>query len=139
MTTDRKKRDMPVQAFRAWVDPLQRMITPDSVCANGDIVYDTQHFTPEQYWLLRGTGQEDIHGDQIFEGDLIRFCNPFTQGLPLFFEIRYGDGNYDKGQSPYQGFYFVDLRSQDSDGWGFLLYKTDHIEIIGNLYEGLKR
>ena len=82
----------------------------------GDYYPDWDNVIPET--VGRYTGQQDIHYDRIFEGDIVRKT---VDGKELIGKVEYADGAF--------GVRFADGSGQ------FLCFFENCCEIIGNIYD----
>jgi uncharacterized phage protein (TIGR01671 family) len=115
--------------FRAFIDDKdcdeKLMIYQGTPCdyfmlSNGEgfmIVRDYEHYMPEvSFKIMQYTGLKDKNGKEIYEGDVLKY--PGYKNLEIWFE---------------DGAFLVGKRNE-SDQHVFQS-KTDHMEIIGNIYE----
>lgn len=118
--------------FRAWDEDNRRMLSADYLCETGlGWVFNNDGFIPMQY-----IGRKDIHGREIYEGDIVRGrCATkrvfVCQGLQLanaMGKVLVGKIAY---STSYAQFYFT----TDDITYLDLLMGLNDVEVIGNIYE----
>lgn len=100
--------------FRAWDKELKKWSDDPLADAVKDIKFNTD------YVWSQFTGKYDIHGTEIYEGDIVRFQR--REGEAFIGEIAYIEE---------YGAYFV-IHSGISDNQ---LYAFSQYEVIGNIFE----
>lgn len=67
---------------------------------------------PDRFTLVRFTGLQDIHGKDIYEGDILEYVGQYNRRRVVEWKVSYNRA-----------------------GWNFGIGKTPCWEIVGNIYE----
>jgi len=122
-------------AFRAYKPKTEELI----YCAEGALIKTTIAFAPEGRWsihlhsdpkvilanyeeciLMRGSGQPDSNGLEIYEGDIVQDLSTFPLGL--------GCGDYVTAAIIYKsGLFYEDYFKQP-------IYFYDNLEVVGDVF-----
>lgn len=86
---------------------------------NGDLMTLKCGF-PDELVLMQYTGLKDKNGKEIYEGDIVKYCEEYIQEDL----IKWSNGIIEYGGSGFK-----------IDGKGELDFYGDDIEIIGNVYQ----
>ncbi|QBX24865.1 phage uncharacterized protein TIGR01671 [Streptococcus equinus] len=127
---------MRVPKFRAWLKPEQRMIgVYEMTFIDNEVLIisdDMDFYTDDEFKLMQFTGLHDVHGKEVFEGDLI--ATPFEEdGL---FEVHMDTvaGVYTKSTLTGKVQFIEDLDSLE-ELEGSKAEFAEYIEVKGNIYE----
>ena len=128
-----------IPKFRAWDEHGKRMIgwydraflESDNCCYLCDIPLKYVGDPTNMYIYMQFTGAKDMHGTDIYEGDIIRKeeCSPDDPAFGHYGSI--GTIQYDVDV---MGFIVVSEDDGFYDNTG-VIFSFDEIEVIGNIYE----
>ena len=109
----------------------QRMVY-DFIALDGDgfSYYDTEFTDADEIFLMMFIGKQDKHGTDIYEGDVVTFMGNYCDKKYLgkhSAEIIWDEHSC--------GFFF---KMENGELLGINNYKDGTLEIIGNIYEGVK-
>nr|UVY07305.1 MAG: YopX protein [Bacteriophage sp.] len=117
--------------FRAWVKWDKRMLPVKS------IIFETNRVSVrlrERFWistefneieLMESTGLHDIHGKEVFEGDIVKIpedYDKFGRNAGEILKVAFNNGCFR-------------LKRPNSKGRGFYFEDDNTVEVIGNIYE----
>lgn len=116
--------------FRAWLKEEKRMTDVNEMTfIDGEayLISDvTDFYAYEEFKLMQSTGLKDKNGNEIFEGDIVKY--------------KYKKGTF-TDIATYSKFYaFFGLKDDTGDlicsfDWLLENIKQDDIEVVGNIYE----
>lgn len=104
--------------FRAWDLGAEQMYDWESIK-----LHFSEHIDHEMVVVMQYTGLKDVHGTEIYEGDIVHMhsvmpgCDIDEKGIVKFIECA-----------------FLFEKTDGSDGWSIFNEATE-IEVIGNIYE----
>ncbi len=117
--------------FRAWVKWDKRMLPVKS------IIFETNRVSVrlrERFWistefneieLMESSGLHDIHGKEVFEGDIVKIpenYDKFGRNAGEILKVAFDSGCFR-------------LKRPNSKGRGFYFEDDNMVEVIGNIYE----
>lgn len=116
------------QKFRAWDRIKKRMFLVLEIDYENELVSD------ETYWntipfddvkLMQFTGLHDVHGKEVFEGDIVKIpedYDKFGRNAGEILKVAFDSGCFR-------------LKRPNSKGRGFYFEDDNTVTIIGNIYE----
>lgn len=111
--------------FRAWNKEARELGLFDlsNVCAHGAYIYTDRgnHFDSDMP-IMQWTGLKDKNGVDLFEGDLVRYFNIYSNDYVIE-EVRYHDGKFLPMVTVEEGYNAIEK------------YRANDFEVIGNIYE----
>jgi uncharacterized phage protein (TIGR01671 family) len=113
--------------FRAWDMDRGVMVIPDWISYDGDVYDDVSDLGPchsESYVLMQFTGFIDINGEEIYEGDILKYG----------YIVTFIDGSDLRQLGMDSGFY---AQRDGYESWSMLEVGAEY-EVIGNIYEDSK-
>lgn len=123
---------MRVPKYRAWLKKEQRMIDvfamtffEDDICNVSDYNYD--FYTEDEFELMQSTGLHDVHGKEVFEGDIVKIpedYDKFGRNAGEILKVAFNNGCFR-------------LKRPNSKGRGFYFEDDNMVEVIGNIHEGV--
>lgn len=121
--------------FRAWLkkEKIMVLIEPIEIIHflkkyrfDDGLIDDGCYFLKEEYFLMQFTGLKDLHGKEIYEGDILKIPSGY-----------FGDSFYKEslGIIEYLEDGFYPRNPYDKDGTTWQDFNWGRTEIIGNIYE----
>jgi uncharacterized phage protein (TIGR01671 family) len=122
---------MRVPKFRAWLKPEQQMVDVYEMTFINDgitiLSYDMDFYTDDEFKLMQFTGLKDVHGKEIYEGDIINY--KYGRHTSTQFVVK-----YDEFQAT-----FVVVDNHNDLVYTFReladYIQLNSLEVIGNIYE----
>lgn len=141
--------------FRAWDKEFNRMIFQHDMNGtlenkeylfslskdNVELLYydkDYSAYVKHQAEIMQYTGVKDKNGKEIYERDVVKVCNPFSDDVLLIGEVKNGefeDSNCDEYSCTRYG-YYVDVKWKEyQSNAGYPIQDGSKIEVVENIYE----
>ena len=146
-----------IPKFRAWMKSLKWMCDVTNISFDSKLVdicqqEDTERYTEmsvefDEVELMQSTGLKDEKGQEIFEGDILKFNDEWdeycyegyvegsVEGIN-YVEVVRGEACFEFGKTKYpESSLFILMEDEHLNFKDFIKNENFEFEIIGNIYE----
>lgn len=120
--------------FRVYNKNLKKWYESELlIFCNGEVYADPKDFedgialNPDEIHVMQYVGLTDSNGIEMFDGDIVKICNPFSDCEDIYVVKWFGEQAYPA--------FDIDSFTDESNGLSFAIASDFGIFIIGNIHD----